>query len=193
MKQLWKGISGLSHPVFLPLFSLLVYAPLIARYEKDAWLLSSVWLIFAYYLLPILHFRVVRKINLLTPNLDERRTMYRTYTVINLGFAVVSFFIISEYVAYFIGAFSLHLILLALVSIELKASWHSAAWSFLSMVGMMVVYNIGYQDLILPILVPLTVLAIVCIARWRAKAHTPFELLIGIAAGALGAISVFFI
>lgn len=193
MNYLWKGISGLCHPVFLPFFSLLAYLPLIEKYEIDAWLLSLVWLVFAYYLLPVLHFRVVRKINLIIPNLDERRTIYRTYTIINIGFTAVSFFIIGEYVGYFIGAFLLHLILLALISIELKASWHSAAWSFISAVGMMVVYNIGYQNLMLPVLAPLMIMGVVVLARWQDKAHTPFELVIGIAAGVIGAIPVFFI
>lgn len=192
MKNVLQALSVLTHPIFLPLFSLIVYAPLVAKYEGDTMLLSAIWVGFAYLILPLLYFRYVRKMNLSDPTLDERRSIFRAYSLVNICFALVSVFVMTEYISFFIAAALLHVLMLLLAFVEMKASWHSAAWTFLTLVGLMVLYNYGFVGLEKLVLIPLGVLAAVVFIRKVSKAHTWFELGMGVAAGAFAALPVLF-
>ncbi len=183
----------MSHPVFLPLFSIFAYSATLATYENSAKALAAVWVAFAYVLLPFLYFRVVRKINLPQPSMDERRSIYRAYLLINLGFVLVSFYIMPAYIGFFLGGFLMHVLLLLLAFVELKASWHTAAWSFVVMTGLMVMYTLGLQDMSGIVLIPFAIALLVSLARWRVGAHTLFEIGMGAAAGFFGAIPVLFL
>jgi hypothetical protein len=192
MKLLLKIGSIASHPVFLPIFSLLVYAPLVAKYGQDALILSLIWVTFVYLFLPVLFLKYIRKIHLTEPNLEDRRSIFKAYALINFGFAVVSIFIITEYVSFFISAGFLHILMLLLAFVELKASWHTATWAFVLSASLMVMYNYQLVGLSQTSLLVLGLLAVVAFIRWKAKAHTPFELFMGIAAGLLAALPILF-
>lgn len=182
----------LTHPIFLPLFSLLIYAPIVAKYGENAMMLSLIWIGFVYLILPLLYFKVIRKTNLANPNLDERRSIFRAYSLVNAGFALVSVFIMTEYISFFIAAAFLHTIMLILAFVEIKASWHTAAWTFLTVVGLMVMYNYSFTGQEKLIFIPLAILVGVIFIRRAAKAHTWFELGMGAAAGAFAALPVLF-
>jgi hypothetical protein len=126
------------------------------------------------------------------PSLEERRSIFKAYTLINLGFAVVSIFIMTEYFSFFISAGFLHIFMLLLAFVDLKASWHTATWAFLFSAGLMVMYNYQLVGLDLMSLVVLGILILVAFIRWKAKAHTPFELIMGVAAGLLAALPILF-
>ena len=192
MKLILKIGAIASHPIFLPFFSLLVYAPLVAKYGQSAILLSLIWIAFVYLFLPLIFLKYVRKINLAEPNLEERRSIYKAYTLINFGFAVVSIFIMKEYFSFFISAGFLHVFMLLLAFVDLKASWHTATWAFLFSAGLMVMYNYQLVGLDQMLLVVLGILILVAFIRWKAKAHTPFELIMGVAAGLISALPVLF-
>lgn len=192
MKNILKVLAVLTHPIFLPLFSLLIYAPIVAKYGENAMMLSLIWIGFVYLILPLLYFKVIRKTNLANPNLDERRSIFRAYSLVNAGFALVSVFIMTEYISFFIAAAFLHTIMLILAFVEMKASWHTAAWTFLTVVGLMVMYNYSFTGQEKLIFIPLAILVAVIFIRRAAKAHTWFELGMGAAAGAFAALPVLF-
>lgn len=192
MKKALQALSVLTHPIFLPLFSLLIYAPIVAKYGENAMTLSLVWIGFVYLILPLLYFKFIRKMNLADPNLDERRSIFRAYTLVNAGFAVVSIFLMTEYISFFLAATLLHLIMLVLAFVELKASWHTAVWTFLTVVGLMVMYNYSFVGLDQLVLIPFGILIAVLFIRKGAKAHTWFELGMGAAAGSFAALPVLF-
>jgi hypothetical protein len=192
MKILLKIGAIASHPIFLPFFSLLVYAPLVAKYGESAMLLALIWIAFVYLFLPLIFFKYIRKINLADPNLQERRSIFKAYSLINICLALVSVFIMTEYISFFLAAGFLHVLMLLLAFVELKASWHTAIWAFLLSAGLMVMYNyqlVGQEQMSL---VVLGILLLVGFVRWQAKAHTPFELLMGGAAGLLAALPILF-
>ena len=192
MKLLLKLGAIASHPVFLPLFSLIVYLPLVTKYGSEAMVLSLVWVGFVYLFLPLLFFTFIRKINLQEPTLENRRTIFRAYTLINFGFALVSLFIMKEYISFFIAAAVLHMILLFMAHLELKASWHTSVWAFLFSAYIMVLYNYHFVGWTSRVSILLGVLALVVFIRWQAQAHTRFELLMGIAAGLFSALPILF-
>lgn len=190
---LLKLVAAATHPVFLPFFSVLVYMPILAKHGTNTSILASVWAVVAYLILPLLFFKVVRKINLPDPDLEERRSIYKAYATVSFCLAIVSFFLIQDYIGFFIGAFLMHVLMLMLVFVEIKASWHSAAWSFLTLSGLMVAYNLGLVDMTMAVIIPAVMLLVVSAVRYLAKAHTIFELGMGIAAGVCGSIPVLFI
>ena len=191
MKYLLKGIAILTHPIFMPFYSFLVYMPLVAKYNLNTLILASVWVAFMYISLPLVYFVFIRKIKLEWPSMDERRSIYRAYSLVNLGFALVSIFLMKEYITFFLAATILHLLLLLFAFIELKASWHTAVWSFLLGASLMIHYNYQFSDLgYLPEIGSVTLL--VSWVRWKANAHTPFQLVMGIAIGFLASIPILF-
>lgn len=191
MKYLLKGIAILTHPIFMPFYSLLVYIPLVAKYNLNTLILASVWVAFMYISLPLVYFVFIRKIKLEWPSMDERRSIYRAYSLVNLGFALVSIFLMKEYITFFLAATILHLLLLLFAFIELKASWHTAVWSFLLGASLMIDYNYQFSDLgYLPEIGSVTLL--VSWVRWKANAHTPFQLVMGIAIGFLASTPIIF-
>lgn len=191
MKYLLKGIAILTHPIFMPFYSLLVYMPLVAKYNLNTLILASVWVAFMYISLPLVYFVFIRKIKLEWPSTDERRSIYRAYSLVNLGFALVSIFLMKEYITFFLAATILHLLLLLFAFIELKASWHTAVWSFLLGASLMIHYNYQFSDLgYLPEIGSVTLL--VSWVRWKANAHTPFQLVMGIAIGFLASTPILF-
>ena len=191
MKHLLKGIASITHPIFMPFYSLLVYMPVIAKHNMNTLILAAVWVAFMYISLPLVYFIFIRKITLEWPSMDERRSIYRAYSLVNLGFALVSVFLMQEYIAFFLAATILHLLLLLFAFIELKASWHTAVWSFLLGAGLMVHYNYQFSDLgYLPEIGSVTLL--VSWVRWKANAHTPFQLVMGIAIGFLASTPILF-
>lgn len=191
MKYLLKGIAILTHPIFMPFYSLLVYMPLVAKYNLNTLILASVWVAFMYISLPLVYFVFIRKIKLEWPSMDERRSIYRAYSLVNLGFALVSIFLMKEYITFFLAATILHLLLLLFAFIELKASWHTAVWSFLLGASLMIHYNYQFSDLgYLPEIGSVTLL--VSWVRWKANAHTPFQLVMGIAIGFLASTPILF-
>jgi hypothetical protein len=197
MKQLLNGIAIITHPIFLPFFSLLIYYPLVATYSIGTLPLLIGWLTFAYIILPLVYFVKVRKINLAQPNLDERRSIFRAYSLVNFGFAIVNIFLVQDYIYFYLAACLLHILLLGIAFIELKASWHTAIWSFLLGTGLMMLYQFKRagtnDDLLLEALKLLgIILLIVCFVRWKSKAHTPFELLMGIVIGFLASTPLLF-
>lgn len=185
MKNILQSVAVATHPIFLPLLSLLIYAPILASYGADAMLLAGIWVGFAYLFLPLIFFRVVRKIDLNNPGMEGRKSIYKTFTFINLGFIVINIFLFNEYISFFIGAFLLHLVLWFLIYIELKASWHAAAWSFLVCAGLMMLYRYQFVGLDMRIFIAVGILLLVCVTRYFQKAHTLFELGMGAAAGAI--------
>jgi hypothetical protein len=188
-----KAIAVATHPIFLPFFSVLIYMPVLAKHGLNTALLAMVWVVIAYLILPLLYFKVIRKINLPDPNMDERRSIYRAYTTVSFCLSIVSFFLLKDYVGFFLGATVLHILMLLLAFVEMKASWHTAAWSFLTVSGLMVSYNLGIIDLQMAVFVPFLILILVSFIRYFAKAHSVFEIGMGIAAGACGALPVLFI
>lgn len=191
MKYLLKGIAILTHPIFMPFYSFLVYMPLVAKYNLNTLILASVWVAFMYISLPLVYFVFIRKIKLEWPSMDERRSIYRAYSLVNLGFALVSIFLMKEYITFFLAASILHLLLLLFAFIELKASWHTAVWSFLLGASLMIHYNYQFSDLgYLPEIGSVTLL--VSWVRWKANAHTPFQLVMGIAIGFLASTPILF-
>lgn len=191
MKYLLKGIAILTHPIFMPFYSFLVYMPLVAKYNLNTLILASVWVAFMYISLPLVYFVFIRKIKLEWPSMDERRSIYRAYSLVNLGFAMVSIFLMKEYITFFLAATILHLLLLLFAFIELKASWHTAVWSFLLGASLMIDYNYQFSDLgYLPEIGSVTLL--VSWVRWKANAHTPFQLVMGIAIGFLASTPILF-
>lgn len=191
MKYLLKGIAILTHPIFMPFYSFLVYMPLVAKYNLNTLILASVWVVFMYISLPLVYFVFIRKIKLEWPSMDERRSIYRAYSLVNLGFALVSIFLMKEYITFFLAATILHLLLLLFAFIELKASWHTAVWSFLLGASLMIDYNYQFSDLgYLPEIGSVTLL--VSWVRWKANAHTPFQLVMGIAIGFLASTPILF-
>ena len=191
MKHLLKGIASLTHPIFMPFYSLFVYMPVIAKHNMNTLILAAVWVAFMYISLPLVYFIFIRKIKLEWPSMDERRSIYRAYSLVNLGFALVSVFLMQEYITFFLAATILHLLLLLFAFIELKASWHTAVWSFLMGAGLMIHYNYQFSDLgYLPVIG--SVILMVSWVRWKANAHTPFQLVMGIAIGFLASTPILF-
>ncbi|MBT6234985.1 MAG: hypothetical protein HOI49_02690 [Bacteroidetes bacterium] len=192
MKKVLQALAVLTHPIFLPLFSLVIYLPIVAKYAENAFVLSMVWVGFVYFILPLVYFKFVRKMNLAEPSLDQRRSIYRAYTLVNVGFALVSVFIMTEYISFCLAAAFLHLFMLLLAFLEMKASWHSAVWSFLVVVGLMVQYNYTFVGQGSMLLLPIVILVAVLLIRRLSKAHTWFELGMGAAVGAIAAFPVLF-
>jgi hypothetical protein len=192
MKKVLQSIAVITHPVFLPVFSLVLYMPFVARLDMQAHLIAAIWVGFAYLILPLLYFKVVRAIHLANPSLAERRSIFKVYAFVNAGFALVSLYILPECISFYLGAMLLHLFLWFFVYIDLKASWHTAIWSFLTMTGLMLLYNYQLVGLETTVMVLAAVLAAVSTLRYYQKAHTPLELMMGIVAGILSSSFILF-
>ncbi|PCJ64845.1 MAG: hypothetical protein COA58_11250 [Bacteroidetes bacterium] len=192
MKNFLQGFAVLTHPIFLPLFSLIIYAPLVAGQGQDAWILASVWIGFVYLILPLVYFKVVRKINFANPSLTDRKSIFRTYLLVNIGFALVNVFLMSEYISFFLGASLLHLLLRILILIDMKASWHTAVWSFLVTAGLMVLYNFQFVNLPVMIASAFVVLLLVYATRYTQKVHSHLELIMGVSVGAISSLPILF-
>ena len=185
-------VAVLTHPVFLPVWSLLLYFPLVAEYANEKMIIAAIWVGFVYLLLRYLYFKVIRKINLAKPNPAERRRIFKVYALVSGGFTIVNVFLIPEYMSFFVGLLLLNLILLFLAFVELKASWHTAVWSYLSCAGLMLLYNFQLANLPVAIVISLGILVVVFFTRFHQRAHSYFELLMGIAAGVLASIPILF-
>jgi hypothetical protein len=192
MKLLLQGIAVLLHPIFLPLYSILIYLPFVA--SLDAWgkSMGGLWLGFVYLFLPLTFFKVVRKINLPEPTLNQRITIYKTYTLINLGLVAVNIFLVKQYMSFFVAVSFLHLLLWVLAYIELKASWHAAAWAFLMCTALMIQYKFSFTGMPTLWAVLGGLLIAVVYTRYTQRAHNPFELVMGIAVGALSSSFILF-
>lgn len=193
MKSVLQGIAVFTHPVFLPLFSILIYLPFLGKYSELAVLLSFLWLGFVYLLLPVIYFKWFRKINLVDPSIENRKTIYKTYLLINAGFSIVSIFLVREYFGFFIASGLLHGMLLLLTFIDLKASWHSAIWSFMACACLMIIYRYGLVGSYSTLAGIVGIWVLVFVVRWQQKAHSVFELGMGAAAGALTSTFILFL
>ena len=192
MNHLLKGIAILTHPIFLPFYSLIVYKPIIAKYNISTLTISAVWIVFMYISLPLLYFICIRKIKLAFPSIDERKSIYRAYSLVNFGFALVSIFLMQEYITFFLAATFLHLLMLFFAFIDLKVSWHSAVWSFILGTGLMIHYNYQFSDFgYLFEIASITIL--VGVIRWKANAHTLLQLVMGLAIGFLASTPILLI
>ena len=108
------------------------------------------------------------------------------------GFALVSIFLMQEYITFFLAATFLHLLMLFFAFIDLKVSWHSAVWSFILGTGLMIHYNYQFSDFgYLFEIASITIL--VGVIRWKANAHTLLQLVMGLAIGFLASTPILFI
>lgn len=193
MKQFLNLIATLTHPVFLPLYGILIYHPLINKYDGTVFILTGVWYSFVYLILPILYFIRVKKINLVYPDLEQREVIFKTYVAIGLVMSVLSYFMMTEYMPFFIGLTIWHAILYVFSAIKLKASWHTAAWSYLFLCSLIVKFTNNFVGRYEVIAFFGILLLIVFTLRWHQKAHTLFELGMGLAAGAATSTLLLFI
>jgi hypothetical protein len=193
MKQVLNAIAALTHPVLLPLFGIAIYHPLVNKYDTTVFILTGVWYFFVYLILPVLYFVKIKKINLLSPDLEQREAIYKTYMAIGIVMSVLSYWMMVEYLPFFIGIFLLHTMLYVLAAIKLKASWHTAAWSFLFLCSLIVKFTNNFVGQFEIITIFGVMLLVVFAVRWKQKAHTLFELGMGLAAGATASTLLLFI
>ena len=180
------------HPIFLPLYSLFIYWPFVVGLDFWGAGVGLIWIGFLYLILPLVYFKVVRHIHLAEPSLLDRRSIFRTYSLINFGFALVSVFLLTEYISFYIGAGFLHLFLWFLVYLELKASWHAAVWGFLVGSALMMFYKFHFVGMPMILLVFVALSALVIAIRYLQKAHTPLELATGAAVGVISSSFILF-
>ena len=185
MKGILQAGAIVLHPIFLPLYSLFVYWPFVAGLDFWGAGVGLVWIGFVYLILPLVYFKVVRHINIAEPSLLDRRSIFRAYSLINFGFALVNVFLLNEYISFYIGAGFLHLFLWFLVYLELKVSWHAAVWEFLVGSSLMILYKFHFVGMPILLLVFLVLSILVVVIRYLQKAHTPLELAMGAAVGVL--------
>jgi hypothetical protein len=192
MKGILQAGAIVLHPIFLPLYSLFVYWPFVAGLDFWGAGVGLVWIGFVYLILPLVYFKMVRHINIAEPSLLHRRSIYRAYSLINFGFALVNVFLLNEYISFYIGAGFLHLFLWFLVYLELKASWHAAVWAFLVGSALMMFYKFDFVGMPLLLLVFLVLAVAVIAIRYLQKAHTPLELAMAAAVGVISSSFILF-
>ena len=185
MNKVLLAIAGLTHPVLAPAYSILVYLSWVAGYAFIPLLLFGIWLMFTYWLLPLVYFAKIRSYNLIDPSIPQRRSIYKAYTLVNLGLVVVAYFTLKEYTAFFAGAAALHMILYLLSAIGMKPSWHTATWGFLLLAAMLQWYELQQVNFEITVLLFAVLLIVVFLCRLLQRAHTPLELVVGVAVGVI--------
>ncbi len=183
MQRLLFGFSFLTHPVFIPLFSIWVYYSLVLKYDQTPLVIGLCWLLFAYIFLPTFYFKKIKKIDLKAPSIPERRSIFKGYAVLNAVLGIVAYYIFKEYVAFFLGFAVMHLMLFLLTIIHLKASWHTGGWAYLLMSALVLWDKYRFVDFNIVVYTLLGIFILVFICRKLQNAHSWFELIMGVAVG----------
>jgi hypothetical protein len=193
MQRILFGFSFLTHPVFIPFYSIFIYLNLVLKYNQSALVLGLIWLLFVYLFLPTVYFLKVKKMELKSPNIIDRRSIFKVYSAINLLLWVVAFFMMKEYMDFFLGLAVVHLLMYLLSIIDLKASWHTAGWSYLLLSALVLWKRYQFVDFNYVTYILLGFLILVFICRLLQKAHNLFELVMGVAAGITASLVLIFL
>ncbi len=193
MKQFLFVLSFLTHPVFIPLYAVIIYHPLINKHGNMAMLLMAFWIFFGSIMLPFIYFVKGKGMDLKNPDFKDREAIFKSYALIYLVISVACSFLTKELVWFFVGLSFLNLLLFLLALIKLKASWHSATWAFLAVIALVIPYNFGFVDFELKAIIVTCITLGVSFLRLRQGAHTTFELGMGLAAGALAGSTLIFL
>ncbi|MBT8326243.1 MAG: hypothetical protein KJP21_00885 [Bacteroidia bacterium] len=193
MRKILFGFAFLTHPVLIPFYSLLIYWPFLGKYDPLPLILFATWILFVHIILPVFYLHSVKKVDLKEPSINDRKSIYKGYTVLNMILSFVSLIVIKEYFAFLVSLALLNLFLYLLASVQLKASWHTSSWALLVVASLIEWYSFGFTFAPLYTLIIFLLAVGVFLTRWKQEAHTLFELTMGLASGATAAAILFFI
>lgn len=135
----------------------------------------------------------VKRVNLMSPNHTEREVIYKTYMALGGVLAIISYFMLPEASGFFWGIVLMHLLLYVLAAIKLKASWHVAAAAYFLVASLAVKFLNNLHGQFIPIGIAVGLVVLVAVLRWQQKAHSAFEIGMGMASGAAAATLLLFI
>lgn len=189
MNKLLTYISYVFHPLFLSFVGVGLFYNLTSKYYAPEYIESRLFQLFILtIIIPLLIFRVLKKLNIVTSlmveNVKERRYPYLIAIILNLYITVFIFNDTSEpELHYFFAGISFTAITFLILSyFNYKASLHSAAISGLTM--FIVALSVHYQsNMVLLIGSLLLCNGLIATSRLHLKAHTIQELLVGFIMG----------
>ncbi len=188
LNAILKGTSYLFHPIFISFYGVCIYFLNTAKYYPTKHMQIRVLQIFILtILIPLLIFRVLKKMQLVTSimaeKITERKIPYAIAVFLNLYITLFVFDENQPELHYFFAAITFTNISFLLISfLNYKASLHAGAISGLTMFT--AALSIHYQNKMIILIGCLILInGLVASSRLHLKAHTKIELIIGFVLG----------
>ena len=182
-------ISYIFHPIFVPFFGVCIFYSVTSPYYTEEYIQNrAIQLFILTIIIPLLIFRVLKKLNLasnlMLEKIKERRFPYLIAVFLNLY--ITKYIFIESYdvgLHYFFAGISFTSISFLILSyLNYKASLHAAAISGLTM--FFITLSIHFQlNLIFGIGLLILINGLVATSRLHLKAHNSLELIIGFLLG----------
>lgn len=191
MGKILKYASYIFHPLFMPFFGVAIYYCYTSKFYELGYVQNRLLQLFILtVIIPLLLFRVLKKLNLVSSimaeSVNERKLPYLIGTLLNLYIAQFVFKSSSEPELhyFFAGITYTSIALLILSLIKYKASLHMAGIGGLTMFTFAL--SIHFQtDMIIIIGLLFLLNGLIASSRLFLKAHTNAELIIGAIMGLL--------
>ena len=194
MQSLFKTLSVIFHPVFIPLYVVAVFLNYSSIADEARWYIFLGWIVLVALMLPGVYLKLVRsEINVFNPNIEGRTSIYRLFLFVNIILAMAFLLMEFQLGLYFVCASLLFFVLLIFSKLKLKASWHMAGWAQLLLASLIVYWIYPFNELKTAGIIVLLVLSLLYVSRLQLKAHTKFELLIGLAIGIITSTPLLFV
>lgn len=199
-KYLALGISVLLHPLLMPsiiFLSIFQYAPMLIPNIQQKWILlmlifSGSYLVPIFLILTMYNLGLVKDIKL--DNKSERRWPMIASTVIYIGFTyLLNLRVGGTIIPIVMIGITFTLAMITIITRYWKISAHSTGAAGTTAFLFLLIFRFGTTELLVPGLIMLVLSGLLISARLYLQAHTPKQILAGIALGVLMSMGVFII
>ena len=198
-KNLALAISVLLHPLFMPTLIFLCifqFAPMIVSNIEPKWILlmllfSGSYLVPIFLILTMYNLGIIKDIKL--DNRGERRWPMIASTLIYIGFTYLLALKIPGAIPVIMMGITLALAVVTIITRFWKISAHATGAAGATSFLLLSIIHFGETSLLIPTLILMVLTGVLISARLYLKAHTPSQIIAGVALGVLVSLGVFFI
>lgn len=198
-KYLALAISVLLHPLLMPsiiFLSIFQFAPIIVSNISNKWILlmlifSGSYLVPIFLILTMYNLGIVKDIKL--DNKSERRWPMIASTIIYIAFTYLLVGKAPMIIPLIMTGITFTLALITIITRFWKISAHATGAAGASSFLLLSVLRFGEMDLLIPALIMLVLTGILISARLFLEAHTPKQIIAGVALGVVVSLGVFII
>lgn len=198
-KYLALGISVLLHPLLMAtiiFFCIFQFAPIIVANIQQKWILlmlifSGSYLVPIFLILTMYNLGIVKDIKL--DNRGERRWPMIASTVIYIAFTYLLVGKTPGVIPLIMVGITFALALITIITRFWKISAHSTGAAGATSFLLLAVIRYGEMDLLIPALLMAVLTGVLVSARLYLKAHTPMQIIAGIALGVVVSFGIFLI
>ncbi|MGO4913323.1 hypothetical protein [Leeuwenhoekiella sp. W20_SRS_FM14] len=198
MKFILRSFSYIMHPLFMPLLGVCIYFAITPKFVPESFMYAKIFAISILTLVvPILFYFLLESINLVSSkelsDVKERRVplicqMGVTFLIISV---IINGYEFPELYMFFIGILIASAVCLLLSFFKYKASLHMVGVSGVLgfIIALSMVYTTNYLQIISLLVIAIGLTAA---SRLQMKAHNMHELVVGLIAGGLPQLVVFY-